>query len=102
MSAFVITESESTAGSPRSRSTVSTVSIPAPVKRGVRRTSSQATSGRVRLRPVRRLRSVALGTQPARRARSGLRAATTIGVSSARGSEDRTTRTVRPCRRALT
>ena len=36
---------------------MSTVSIPAPVNRGVRRTSSHATSARLRLRPVRRLRS---------------------------------------------
>ena len=114
MSASVITESESTAGRPRSRSTVSTVSIPTPVKRGVRRTSSQATIARLRLRPVRRLRSVADGTQPARRARSGLRFAAVAarrsaiaigpgaGNSIARGVELTTIRTVRPCRRALT
>ncbi len=96
---------------------MTTVSIPAPVNRGVRRTSSQATSARLRLRPLRRLRSVAFGTQPARRARSGLcffadvEASTGIGIggrgdgigtSSARGSEETTTRAVCPCRRALT
>ena len=95
---------------------MTTVSIPAPVKRGVRRTSSQATSARLRLRPLRRLRSVAFGTQPARRARSGLgffaevglerdrqrRRRDGIGTSSARGSEETTTRAVWPCRRALT
>ena len=108
-----MTASESIAGSPRARSMVSTVTIPAPVKRGVRRTSSQATIARVRLRPVRRLRRVAEGTQPARRARSGFflaAAATTPGPSNtigpgstsiARGTEAMTTRTVRLVRREL-
>ena len=54
------------------------------MNRGVRRTSSQATSARRRLWPLRRLRSSDDGTQPARRARSGLRfavSATTVGPS---------------------
>ena len=88
---------------------MSTVSIPAPVNRGVRRTSSQATSARLRLRPLRRLRSVDEGTQPARRARSGLRLAAAAntsgpgtGTETARGTEATTIRAVLPCSRELT
>ena len=93
---------------------VTTDSIPAPVNRGVRRTSSQATSARRRFLPLRRLRSSDEGTQPARRARSGLRfaaSAITVGPfaiglgagrSTARGVEATTILAVPPCRRELT
>ena len=101
-------------GARSERSKVSTLSIPAPVNRGVRRTSSQATSARRRLRPLRRLRRTDDGTQPARRARSGLRCAASAidgrpvrtgagtGSSIARGVEVTTILTVWPCRRELT
>ena len=98
MSALVITASESTAGSPFARSIVSTVSMSAPVKRGVRRTSSQATSARLRVRPVRRLRSVADGTQPARRARSGFPAAARASIGIAGIGRGRSTTGTRSAR----
>ena len=54
---------------------VSTLSIPAPVNRGVRRTSSQATSARRACGRCGGCAAADDGTQPARRARSGLRLA---------------------------
>jgi hypothetical protein len=108
-----MTVSESTAGSPFSMSTVSTVIISSPEKYEARRTRRHGTSERWTRRPVRRVRSTEDGSQRAERARRSERCQRsrttscsartgTAGMSSARGELEITTRAVLPESRALT
>ena len=86
--------SRSTLYSPRSRSTVSTVSRSRPEKRTGCDTARQPTSARRKVRPLMRLRIVERGTTVA-----GAAAGSGCGSS---GGEDRTRRAVPPVSRPLT
>jgi hypothetical protein len=81
------------AGSPRSRSIVSTVSIPRPEKVTGRRTARQATARRTERRP--RAETTARGSQPETRV-------AVAGSTSTCGEDEMTTRAVPPLRRAVT
>src|ERR687894_629624 len=87
--------SESTAGSPFSRSTVSTVRTSVPENLAGRNTRRQGAARRKLSLPTPRRRSARRGSQPRTAGRSA-------GSETARGRVHTTTRAVRPVRRELT
>jgi len=100
----IISASESTAGSPRSRSTVRIVTSPTPENRVGGRTARHWTSGRVVVRLERRSLSTADGSQvwrPEEAIASRLVFGETPSICEMRGVEAITTRAVAPTWRAV-